>query len=93
MKVSGSAMTRAEVLTRLFQVMERSTDGRIAADPAQVGEESIRRLGLDSLGVLQFLVAVEDEFGIEWADDVPQATLASFSEMADYIAGSLGHAD
>jgi acyl carrier protein len=42
---------------------------------------------------LQFLVAVEDEFGIEWADDVPQATLASFSEMADYIAGSLGHAD
>jgi acyl carrier protein len=78
--------------TRLMGLVERSTHGQMVATQEHLGADSIRRLGLDSLGMLTFLVAVEDEFGIEWGDDVPKEILASFEGMAAYIAQELGDA-
>jgi hypothetical protein len=40
--------------------------------------------------MLTFLIAVEDEFGIERGDDVPKEVLTSFESMAAYIARELG---
>jgi len=83
---------QADVVQRLVGLARRSVE----QDPGQPlpheGEDSIRRLGMDSVKMLSFLVAVEDEFGIEWSDDIPSAVLASFEHMAAHIVRELGHA-
>ncbi len=78
------------LISRLRTLVTNTSNGRIVADREDPGADSIRNLGLDSLGMLTFLVAVEDEFGIEWDDEVPKEVLASFARMADYIARELG---
>jgi acyl carrier protein len=78
------------LLSRLIGLVENTTNGRIVVFPDQVGPDSIRRLGLDSLAMHTFLIAVEDEFGIEWQDDVPKEVMTSFEAMAAFIAQELG---
>jgi acyl carrier protein len=80
----------AELIRRLRALVEKTSNGLVVAGPQPEEPDSIRRLGLDSLGMLNFLVAVEDEFGIEWGDDVPKEVLASFGSMAAYVADELG---
>ena len=79
-----------EIIDRLVALLARATDGRIVAPRGDVGPDSIRRTGIDSLGMLNFLVAIEDEFGIEWGDDAPEGILNSFEAMADHIRRELG---
>jgi acyl carrier protein len=69
---------------RLMGIMEREIDG---ASPARddFGSGSITRLELDSLGLIGFLVAVEDEFAIEWDPDVDVEVMRSFDAMAGYV--------
>ena len=71
-------------MQRLMAVMEREIEG---ATPSRedVGPDSIARLNLDSLALIGFLVAVEDEFEIEWAPDVDIDVLRSFEAMARYV--------
>jgi acyl carrier protein len=85
-----AACSTDQLLSRLIDLVGRSTNGRIVATREDCGEDSLRRLGFDSLGMLHFLVAVEDEFGIEWCDDVPNEVLASLECMAAHIAKELG---
>jgi acyl carrier protein len=88
--VNAQSSTFNDVLDRLLALVEVSTNGRMTASRADLGTDSIRRLGLDSLGMLTFLVAVEDEFGIEWDDDVPPEVTASFEGVAAHVAKELG---
>ena len=76
----------AGIVRRLVDILEQATDGAVVADPDDSGPESIRKLGLNSVSMLAFLVAVEDEFGIEWDDEIDEAVLSSFVAMAEYIA-------
>jgi acyl carrier protein len=85
-----AACSNDQLLSRLIDLVGISTNGRIIATSDDCGEDSLRRLGFDSLAMLNFLVAVEDEFGIEWRDDVPNKVLASFECMATHIAKELG---
>lgn len=78
------------VVLRLMELLEQTSKGRILVPRGEAGPDSIRRTGIDSVGLLAFLVAVEDEFGIEWSDDVPPTTLSSFAAMAAYIEKELG---
>jgi acyl carrier protein len=57
----------------------------VTPDPVSTGPDSIRNLGLNSLRMLNFLVTIEDMFGIEWEDDLPEEVLGSFELMAGYI--------
>ncbi len=62
--------------------------------PLELGSREIvtsplRELGIDSSATLSFLVEVEDEFGIEWNDDVPAETLASVDSVAKFVAHEL----
>ena len=79
-----------QIMIRLTDLVQRITNGRITAGLEDRGPDSIRRLGFDSLATLQFLVSVEDEFGIEWSDDVPKEVLTSFDAMAAHITKELG---
>jgi acyl carrier protein len=73
-----------EVVQRLMRLMEREIDG-VTPSPDDIGPDSIARLNLDSLALIGFLVAVEDEFGLDWDLDADLDVLRSFEAMADYI--------
>jgi acyl carrier protein len=71
---------------RLMALVEEITEGAVRPGREEASTGSIRRLGLNSISMLNFLVAVEDEFGIEWDDDLDAGVLESFEAMAGYIA-------
>jgi acyl carrier protein len=75
-----------QIVTNLMELISEITEGEVRPDPSYTGPDSIRRLGLNSLRTLNFLVTVEDTYGIEWDDDLPEQVLASFELMAQYIA-------
>ncbi len=76
--------TELEQMTgRLMAVMEREIDG-VTLTREDWGVDSISRLNLSSLALIGFLVAVEDELGIEWDSDVDVDVLRSFDAMARY---------
>jgi acyl carrier protein len=72
------------MVRRLMGIMEREIDGA-SPSPDDFGTDSITRLTLDSLGLIGFLVAVEDEFEIEWDPDVDVDVMRSFDAMARYV--------
>jgi acyl carrier protein len=88
--ISGSGESRAAgadveaMAQRLMDVIEREIEG---TSPVRddTGPDSIGRLELDSLALIGFLVAVEDEFGIEWDPDVDTEVMRSFEAMARYL--------
>jgi acyl carrier protein len=80
------ADTPAGVVRRLMAIVGREVELPAPPDAADTGPGSISRLGLSSAGLLAVLVAVEDEFGFEWDDDVPPEVFGSFDEMAAHIA-------
>lgn len=79
-----------EVIDRLIKVLEQSTEGRVVVSRNEAATKSLQQFGLDSVALLSFLVAVENEFGIEWDDDLPEETLTSLENMANYIEAEVG---
>lgn len=75
----------AEIIDELQQLVVEVSAGEVVPNPADTGPDSIRRLGLNSVTTLSFMVAVEDSFGIEWDDDVSSEVLAGFAAMAAYV--------
>jgi acyl carrier protein len=73
-----------KVVQRLIAIMEREIDGATPS-PDDVGPDSIARLELDSLALIGFLVAVEDEFQLDWDLDADPEMMRSFEAMAAYI--------
>ena len=49
------------------------------------GPESIRRLGLTSVRILEFVVELEDRLGVEWDEGLGPETIASFEAMALFV--------
>ena len=74
--------TRAALVQIMQAVAANDVTGPI--DPS--GDDSVRRLGLTSVRMLEFMVAVEDNLGVLWGDDTEPADLASFQAMADYLS-------
>lgn len=83
---SGTFSTKAveEMVERLMVIMEREIEGTTPSRDDS-GTDSITRLNLDSLALIGFLVAVEDELRIEWDPDVDIDVLRSFGAMARYV--------
>jgi acyl carrier protein len=73
-----------KVVQRLIGIMVREIDG-VTPSPDDIGPDSIARLNLDSLALIGYLVAVEDEFGVDWDLDADLDVMRSFEAMADYI--------
>jgi acyl carrier protein len=75
-----------DTLGRLGRLVGGVLDGDIAADgAAALGRVTFEELGLDSVAILSVLVAVEDEFNIEFGDDTPPAALRSLGALAEYL--------
>ncbi|WP_197321903.1 phosphopantetheine-binding protein [Saccharomonospora sp. NB11] len=52
--------------------------------------ESLRRAGVSSTALVSLLVAMEDEFGFEWEDDVEPEVLRSIGSLADHVVAVRG---
>lgn len=73
-----------EIAQRLMEIMEREIDG-VTVSRDDGGPDSIARLNLGSLALIGYLVAVEDEFGVEWDSEIDVGVLRSFDAMACYV--------
>lgn len=80
---------RPLVVERLIHIIEDTVDG-LTVPSRPSSRDSITRLELDSVAMLGFLVAVEDEFEIEWDVDVDPQVLRSFDAMAEYLVQKRG---
>ena len=54
-----------DIVTRLYALLRKHNGARRVGPSTRLGPE----LGLDSLGLVELLTAVEDEFGVEFARD------------------------
>lgn len=72
------------MVRQLMAIMEREIEGA-SPSPDDFGTDSIARLNLESLALIGFLVAVEDEFQIEWDPSADIDVLRSFDAMARYV--------
>lgn len=83
-------MNRTDIMETLEGLVIKESGGQLEKSDIQVGPDSLRRLGLNSLAILRILVAVEDEFGIEWSDDVDERVTSDLQAMCEHIAAELG---
>lgn len=84
-----SSLTREVVIGRLAELLVEACEGDLGEPFPTSGEDSIRALGVTSVRMLAFLVAVEDEFGMEWDETVDPEVIRSFERMADHVLDCL----
>lgn len=77
------------ILDRLILVLKREREEMSQVSYVECSEKTLDQLGLDSVALLSLLVAIEDEFGIEWSEDLPVATLRSLPSIAEFIGNEL----
>lgn len=70
---------------RLMVILEREAADGLSVPREERGDDSISRLRLDSVLIVAFFAAVEDEFAIEWDPDMDPAVMQSFDAMARYL--------
>jgi len=69
---------------RLLTILARSSDGAVSIDPGEA-ERPLRELGITSVAILNFLVAIEDDLSMEWSPDQPRETFRSIASIAETL--------
>jgi acyl carrier protein len=86
-------MDRDMIIEKVHQVA-----GELAASSGRtIGEANsnlLERYGFTSLDALEFLLLLEEQFGVTFEDeDLSENTLTSDAQLADYIQAQLSPAD
>jgi acyl carrier protein len=77
---------RDDILVRVRRVLIDSLSLNIEEDDLQYSESLDQVIGLDSLAVLEFIAALEKEFGITIEQEkLELSLLRDLSALADYI--------
>lgn len=71
---------------RLIEIFVEVNEGRLILTLEQ-SSQPLKELGLESVGLLNFLVAIEDDLGIEWSLDVERQVFTSIDTIAGYLDG------
>ncbi|WP_117211492.1 acyl carrier protein [Allorhizocola rhizosphaerae] len=79
-------MTREEVIAGLAEILEEVA----GVDPADVSEEKsfTEELDVDSLSMVEVVVAAEEKFGVKIPDDEVQ-NLRTVGDAADFVLKNL----
>ena len=81
-------MNSTDLNASLASLLASTTDGEVRVAASEIALP-LQQLGVDSVTLLRFLVAVEDSFSIEWAADDPQAAFESIRSLSDYLQSKL----
>ncbi|MFK3979309.1 acyl carrier protein [Micromonospora sp. NPDC050397] len=75
---------------RLAELVNEVTDGAVGADDALVDGASLVALGVDSLGLLRLIDAIEVEYDVELDLTAGGYALATLDDLADHLTAHLG---
>lgn len=70
---------------RVAELVDRATGGGVRAADALAGEASLTALGLDSLGLLRLVDAIEAEYGVEIDASGGGRRLDTLDDLVDRI--------
>ena len=76
-------MTEHEVLTRVNKVFEESFE--IESDKLLPGANIFENLGLDSLDIVDLVVALQQEFGVKIRDDKRVMDIRTLEDIYKFI--------
>ena len=86
-------MNTQEILNELYGILVKKNPTFQTHSLKKVKDEPLNNFGLDSIGLLNFMVAIEDELGIEWDEEKTNTeTLKSLTNMALYIENEFASA-
>lgn len=86
-------MKTDEFLNQLFELLRTKNENFKEYQLNEIYNTPLNELGMDSLGLVSFMVHIEDEFGIEWDEESTNTeVLRSLQSMNNYIKKELGHA-
>lgn len=71
----------AEILDGLVEILQRDLEVVLDDDP---GQQSFDSLGIDSLSLVEFALAVEDRFSVHISDEAIRS-LAKLNDVVDLI--------
>jgi acyl carrier protein len=74
----------ATVKAKLVACLNEVNEGRLTVTLADA-DKPLRELGVDSVALLAFLVAIEDTFAMEWSEDVAREVFTSIDSIAQYV--------
>ena len=82
-------LSRNEILEKLSSVMELTlSDTDIDVSLLSEQSELVKDVGLDSVGILYLVVAIEEFFGVRF-DDVSFGDFKTVGDVIDYIEENL----
>jgi acyl carrier protein len=72
---------------RLIAILTSPTHMSLQLSALDINDETslINDLGLDSIQLLEFTIAIEDEFKIEIAESVERSTLQRFADFVAFV--------
>jgi acyl carrier protein len=78
-------MRKSEVIETILAVLAREFNCTLEKESINTTQTIAELCGLDSLGFVQFVCAIEKEFGISFGDDISFDALNKFDTLADEI--------
>ncbi len=85
-------MKTDEFLNQLFELLRSKNENFKEYQLADIYNKPLNELGMDSVGLVSFMVHIEDEFGIEWDEDSTNTdVLKSLHSINAHIKKELGH--
>jgi acyl carrier protein len=79
-------MTTTRLRSRLAELIQQATDGAVVPADALVEGASLGALGLDSLGLLRLIDAIEAEYDVEIDFGGGRISPDSLDSFVDYLA-------
>jgi acyl carrier protein len=79
-------MSETQLRRRLAELIHQATQGKVAAADVLVDGTSLGALGLDSLGLLRLVDAIETEYDVEIDFGAGRISPDSLDSFVDYLA-------